>query len=260
MSCSYSQERKVLTVKVNLADAEIRRAGDQIVVSEPRGPQKFCDGDTPTVRNTDTIRIVFEATASVRLWLRNGPLAPGATAERKGVSEIEVVGSGSDGAIDVVGLRGADAWEWGTDAEQPGLNLNPESSGDHDVDVTVTGPEVFIAALGRGGDDRVGAGSGPDLPADATGVVDGDAGDDVLHAPSGARGEIDGGAGDDRIFGGPRPDEIHGSASDDAIDVRDDTRDTVDRGDGRDRVRADRVDVLRNCERVIYRSRPAGAA
>src|SRR5215216_3169333 len=43
MSCSYSAERKTLTVTVNLVDAEIRRAGDQIVVSEVEGPQKFCD-------------------------------------------------------------------------------------------------------------------------------------------------------------------------------------------------------------------------
>lgn len=267
MSCSYSAQRKVLTVKVNNIEGEIRRDGNQLVVSEPGKAQKFCDGGTPTVHNTDTIHVVFEDFAKVRLWLRNGPLEPGATAERDGASEIEVAGSGQSGEIEVVGLRGTDRWAWGPGREEPGLNLNPGRDGDRDVDVTITGQESFITAAARGGDDRIdactcaaGAPSGPALPADAAGVVSGDDGDDVLHAPGVAPGELDGGPGDDRIFGGPRSDSIFGGAGDDVIDVRAGMRDEVDCAGGRDRVRADHSDVLRRCERVIYEDVPAASS
>lgn len=80
---------------------------------------------------------------------------------------------------------------------------------------------------GGGGNDRLSGGGGVD-------VLYGDAGSDTLI----------GGAGADRIVGG---------AGNDTIAAFDRTRDVIDCGPGRDTVVADRVDVVRGCERVTRR-------
>lgn len=80
---------------------------------------------------------------------------------------------------------------------------------------------------GGGGGDRISGGGGVD-------ALYGDAGNDTLI----------GGAGADRIFGG---------AGNDTIAAFDRTRDVIDCGPGRDTVVADRIDVVRGCERVTRR-------
>jgi Ca2+-binding RTX toxin-like protein len=256
VSCSYSgAPRNVLTVTVtDTNDGELRRAGGQILVAELHGaePQVFCSGGTPTIRNTDTIRVKLGQFASLELWLGNGAFEPGATPERDGASEIEIVGSGRDSDLSVVGTPAEETWQWGAGRGQPGLNLNARQSGDRDVDVTMTGTYASVSATASLGDDKVLAGPAAETGPDAVADVGGGGGDDFLQAPARTRGEISGGPGNDTIDGGQRPDEILGGAGDDLIDVRDDARDTVDCGPGTDRVRADRHDVLRRCE-VIRR-------
>jgi hypothetical protein len=254
VSCSYAgPPRNVLTITLKNAGGELRRAGGQIIVAKDDGSQVFCSGGTPTVRNTDTIRAKLGDIDSLELWLGNGPLEPGATAERDGRSEIEIVASGVDASLDVVGTPADETWQWGPGREQPGLNLDAGRSGDRDVDVTITGAGSSISGDAAGGNDRVGAGPSVDIAADAFADVSGGSGDDVLRAPRDSEGDISGGPGDDTITGGQRPDDIYGDAGDDVIDVRDDARDTVDCGPGRDRVRADPRDRLRGCEIVRRR-------
>lgn len=83
------------------------------------------------------------------------------------------------------------------------------------------------------GDDSIYAGPGPD-------VIASGAGDDFVVA----------GAGADRIDLGPGRDSVLAAAGNDVVTARDHARDVIDCGPGRDAVYADRIDVLRNCERV----------
>jgi hypothetical protein len=87
--------------------------------------------------------------------------------------------------------------------------------------------------MGFGGDDKLIGGAGDDH-------IDGWGGNDV----------IEGGPGADAIGGGAGRNVIQGNAGDDRIGASNGERDHVDCGPGRDFVRADRVDVLRGCERI----------
>jgi Ca2+-binding RTX toxin-like protein len=98
---------------------------------------------------------------------------------------------------------------------------------------------------GDRGDDRVSGGLGNDR-------LRGAAGNDQLFAGPG-NDEIDGGPGNDTASGGAGRDHIVTGLGADRVSARDRTRDVVNCGPGRDSVSADKVDVLRNCERVTRR-------
>jgi Ca2+-binding RTX toxin-like protein len=278
-SCSYTgPPTNLLTITTTGdADGEIGRLGEQIVVGEERPTP--CSGGVPTVLNTDTIKVVMRGLiTNVALSLDGGLFSPGATPEAEGASEIEVEFSGPDAFGIVVGTRRADVFHWVPGGTHPGLNLNPTSASDQDVDVTVTGGEdAFLAVHGAAGDDRImphpGAvftdgifsdgGRGDDLliAPQAGGNLFGETGDDVL---TGGRSSdvLDGGPGNDRvegnggrdqIDGGPGRDLLSGGRGGDRVEARDSERDTVRCGSGRDRVRADRRDRLRGCELVQRR-------
>lgn len=70
---------------------------------------------------------------------------------------------------------------------------------------------------------------------------------------------IDGGAGGDTITGGSGFDYVRGGADDDTVDVRDGQVDRVLCGSGDDTVKADRTDLLRDCEHVNYPPPQTGA-
>jgi Ca2+-binding RTX toxin-like protein len=97
---------------------------------------------------------------------------------------------------------------------------------------------------------NVAAASAVVLPCDILGT----AGDDRLVGTAG-RDRICGGAGADRIEGGPGRDRIDAGGGRDVVYVRDGERDVVDCGTARDTVFADRLDVLKHCERVTRRVR-----
>jgi hypothetical protein len=82
--------------------------------------------------------------------------------------------------------------------------------------------------IGRGGNDR----------------IRGRGGDDCLN----------GGAGRDNVSGGPGSDVVKGGGGNDKLATRDGEVDRVNCGGGkRDRVVADKVDVVRGCEKIVRR-------
>ena len=279
LSCSLSgAPQNLLTVRASGIDtvARIRRSGDGIQVRQFLGRTRTCSGGDPTVLNTDSIRVMLRRDASVELQLGGGAFGPGATPESEGESEIEVEFDGFVVSPSVVGTPAAEEFQWGPGGSHPGLNLNPRSANDSDVDVTLKGKYSFMIADGAGGDDKIvpapgfeshtsglfsDGGKGNDLliaPSNTGGVLEGGPGDDRItgsrlrdyliggdgddHLTAGAGDDlISGGHGADLIFGGPGPDEINAQHSD---------RDIVRCGPGRDRVRTDPRDRLRGCEQI----------
>ena len=104
--------------------------------------------------------------------------------------------------------------------------------GGHDLLVGAAGGDCLD---GGPGNDRVIGGGGADR---LTGGLGADS--------------ISGGSGNDRISPGPDRDRVSAGSGDDAVSATDGERDSVDCGPGkRDRVRADRIDRVRRCERVV---------
>lgn len=282
IGCSYAgAPSRVLTVTVGDAVGEIVRRGTQIAVGEQGEAAARCSGETPTVHNTDTIKVELGEVSFVDVDLGGGPFAPGATREPEGASEIEIELSVDLGTAEVTGTAGDDEWHWGLGGANPGLNLNPADAGDRDVDVRVVGPEDQLGPLvanGGDGDDTIVA--APDARVRGRVVAFGDAGNDVLSTPASSGAQLHGGGGDDTITGGGRDDELLGDAGDDRIDgrggadeitagrgrdrvaggpgpdaisTRDGARDEVACGSARDRATVDALDRLRGCEQVATR-------
>jgi RTX calcium-binding nonapeptide repeat (4 copies) len=267
-----------------IALGEIKRRGSEIVVGEYLEPPTRCSGGVPTVLNTDMIRVLVRGDASVDLRLDGGPFEPGATPEAAGAPELEVEFSGGLLGF-VVGTRRADEFHWGPGGAHAGLNLNPDSAGDQDVDVTARGAITSLMARGGAGNDTIIPGPGA-VAADGVFSVGGQ-GNDRLIAPrrsdailhggpgedaiSGGRAldSLVGGAGNDHVAGGGGDDEINGGRGNnlllggrgrDSIRSRDGMRDRVSCGAGRYRTNADRRDRLRGCElkrRLRGEGRPA---
>lgn len=75
---------------------------------------------------------------------------------------------------------------------------------------------------------------------DGADTLYGRGGDDVLQ----------GGTGNDRLYGGPGRDSLAGGPGNDRLYARDNRRDTVNGGPGFDEAWVDRLDRVRNVERV----------
>ena len=283
-SCSYlGAPANVLNIVVRddaadaIASAEIKRKGQEITVNEFQERPRPCAGGTPTVLTTDTINVLLLGLSSADLRLGGGPFAPGATPETVGAPEIEIRVTGQSAQSSVVGTSRGDEFHWVPGGTTPGLNLNPRSAGDQDVDVTIEDFDSFLVAEGGAGNDTIIGQPGARIP---DGVFSkGGRGNDFLRAPrsgailqggpgndeiAGAGGYdmIEGGPGNDRvtgggdadeITGGPGKDRLFGGDGGDLIKSRDSARDTVRCGPGRDRVRADRRDRVRGCERITGR-------
>lgn len=275
--CSYAgPPTNLLTVTADRdARAEIKRADQEISVRESGQRRRACIGGLPTVLNTDTIIVRVHGLVSLAdLQLAGGPFAPGATPEPEGAPEIEVEFRGPQPFGAVVGTPAADEFHWGPGGVHAGLNLNPASADDGDVDVTVGGNVLvgFLIANGAAGDDRILPTAGEALLGEA--YAEGGRGDDLLVAPRNGAA-LRGGAGDDVLSGGRGPDELNGGAGNDLVtrgpggdliwggrgrDLllagpgadrlrdRDANRDRMRCGPGQDRVKADRFDRLRDCE------------
>ena len=283
-SCAYvAAPTNVLTVTVTGAsEAVITRRGQEIAVGEYGDAPEACAGGTPTVSNTDTVHVLFSGDNGpvAEVQLANGPLAPGATAEGVGASEIEMLVSGAGSGFSVIGTPGDDEFRWGPAGADPGLNVNRADAVDQDVDVMVLGgtTAALLYAEGGAGDDRI---TGDPIARDGYVYAYGGPGNDVLTAPRGNVGAIlyggagndvitgsasgdvlrgdaghdrvAGGAGADSITGGTGRDRITGGGGRDFIKVRDSARDTVSCGAGRDQVNTDRRDRVRGCEKIRRR-------
>jgi Ca2+-binding RTX toxin-like protein len=201
---------------------------------------------TATTLNTDTITI-NGAAGSVETVVVNqsgGALAPGATAEGSGTSELELEINLGD-STDVVAFHGtaaADVLAFGT----KGLSFNDDS----DVDVAFAPMPGSIELLGGQGDDlltvRGGYGSGQVFAGSATlrggdgadtftgGNLDdllvGDGGADTFSG-YGGNDEIQGGAGDDKLNGQDGNDLLVGGAGSDTMSGADGD-DTFQAADG----------------------------
>ena len=262
-TCDYSEGSKVLTVTTSgEAFGEIQREGAQIQVGELLSGPRRCRGGDPTVRNTDTIRIVTRNWSFADIDLDGGPFAPGASPEADGSPEIEI-------EVEPVGLAiGAflegtdhpDTFVYGTMGRHSAVNLNPGR--DHDLDLVVKSQFGFISGL----DIEAGAGRDVIRPADGLGArvpggidAGGGPGRDLLIG-SGSDDWLRGDGGDDRVLGGSGWDElaggsgrdlIAGGSGRDLIHSSDSKRDRVRCGSGRDRLkRADHSDRLSACEKV----------
>ena len=282
LSCAFSgPPQNLLTVTASGfgTDALIGRSGDRIIVRQFLGRTRTCSGDDPTVFNTDTIKVLLQRDGGGELRLGGGPFAPGATPEPEGESEIEVEFSGRIVDPGVTGTPAADEFQWGPAGAHPGLNLNPNSANDSDVDVTLKGKYSFMVAAGAGGDDKIVP--APGFVGRSDGLYsDGGKGDDLLIAPPTGGGVLDGGPGDDRITGGRLRDYLIGEAGDDRLSGgggddlieggrgsdlifggpgpdyiktgHDSRRDVVRCGPGRDRLRHARPDRFSGCEVISH--------
>lgn len=188
--CSFDDTTGVVTVAVGEGvEATISRTGDAVAV----------DGiacETATVSTADLIQVVLPQVSqaeTVVVDLAGGQLAPGATDEGDGSSEIELEIEGTDDDADtlrLVGSSGADAIV----VQGLTLNLNADEEVDDD-DVTVVTVGARFELLGGEGDDLL---SFPNYGSEAyvEKILQGGPGDDRLSGDV-SFVQIDGGPGRD---------------------------------------------------------------
>lgn len=213
-ACSYNANTKSVTAGI--------AAGGTATLSVVGGAIHF--GETPsacgaaTTANTDTITVNGAPGSVERLTVdqAGGALAPGASAEASGTSEIELaIKLGDTGDVIIVrGTTSPDALAVGT----KGVSFNNDS----DVDVTITPLPSTIELAGSEGNDvltaRGGYGSGQVFAGRVT--LRGDDGDDNFTG-SDFDDLLVGGAGND-VFGGYLgADEIRGEAGNDQLNGHD---------------------------------------
>jgi hypothetical protein len=129
-------------------------------------------------------------------------------------------------------------------------NVRAGTAGDDGLAGTTAGDRLD----GKGGADALSGAAGADCLFGGNGAdwLGGGDGDDVLHGGAGDD-QLRGGAGADRLFGEGGADVLLGGAGADRISTVDRKRDTIDCGAGRDTATVDRIDKVRNCEKVIRR-------
>jgi Ca2+-binding RTX toxin-like protein len=272
VSCNYSAG--TLTVGLNEEDDAVRiaRGGDAVNVIATDafgdGPSILltCAGGAATVTNTDLVAVEAAATAgfgTVTLELGGGALAPGATPEPDGTSEIEVRASMFARAdlLDITGTGVADVIHMGTLPNgATGVNLNPGAEAVPDADVEVSAADVIGLTAGAGNDVLLARGApgflGPVSRRALLGITGGSGRDQLVagRGPMFASGD----GGRDRILGSHGPDLIEAGKGRDLIKAgrgRDllitvqGGRDRVNCGAGRDFAAVDRKDRRRGCEK-----------
>ena len=149
VNCSYNAGAQSVTITLGASDSTTveREAGtDGITVGG-----SLCGA--ATVRNTDTIAITGNSGfTTVTISLANGPLAPGATKESNGKSEIELTVDAGDNAGDVF-VQGGNRIDRLTFGAQK-VNLNG-SEKPKDFDLLVSGGAVLTGANTAFGRDQI---------------------------------------------------------------------------------------------------------
>ena len=196
--------------------------------------------------------------------LNGGSLAPGATPEADGTSEIEVRANlfGPFSLVAVNGTPTTDFLDFGrTTNGSAGLNANAGAETAPDVDVELTQAELVSVAGGAAADVIRGRSSpgfaGPVGSRTAILVTGGKGRDDLI---AGGPSLLDGGRGNDRLLGSRFADELIGAGGRDLIKsgrgndrvfAALEGRDRVNCGAGRkDRVSRDSKDRVGGCELV----------
>jgi Ca2+-binding RTX toxin-like protein len=247
VSCSYSNADRLLTVTAADSFARIARFQEAIRIDDGHSPIS-CLGGPPTVFNTDRVQISHSGRRADIVDLTGGPFAPGAILEPEGTSEIEV----EYVEPTFVNIRGTGAADRLSLGPRSAVNLNGDDDGD------VSGPFTTLLIEGRAGDDLVSP-QGDYSGTTALRVLLGGAGRDRVVAPPDG-GILHGGNGRDLIIGGPAAENITGGRGNDVvrggngrdiIRAIDGTKDRISCGGGFDRVKADGVDRLNGCERLI---------
>jgi hypothetical protein len=275
-SCNYVSGAVTISMTDDDDAVKLRRAGDAISVVgiknfgfRSRSAAVPCAGGTPTVTNTDSITVTEAAAVdfgSAIVDLGGGPLAPGATAEADGTSEIEVsldmFGPFSLGEIR--GSGGPDAIELGTVASGgQAANVNGSLEPIPDADVALNMVEL-VSATGRDGRDVIRASEGrgfvgPLERGDFFGS--GGGGSDLLVGGEVFNG-FTGGPGADRMVGlklpdffelGEGKDRVDAGGGPDIVFALRDGRDRLDCAGGKDFAFADRRDPHHSCEHVRHR-------
>jgi CSLREA domain-containing protein len=133
---------------------------------------------------------------------------------------------------------------------KPGTCANAGATGTRKADVLAGTPfGDRLAGLagadrltGLGGDDCLDGGAGND-------VLSGGPGNDRLTGGTG-NDRLSGSTGDDKLTGGRGRDTLKGGTGNDTLNAADHRKDIVDCGKGRDRATVDRLDRVKNCEKV----------
>jgi hypothetical protein len=275
LTCSYSgPPSHTLTFTTGTGEETVllRRAGDEIKLysEDVRGTVKrkgqrkktiwrrvlepaSCNA-TPTVQNTDkiTVRIDADEIVDLDVSLEGGPLAPGATPEADGISEIEVeIQQLTDfgHTVRFVGTQGPDWFRFGTGGGTPftpAVNLNAqdeEAAPDPDaalIPLPGPGPSAGFSLPGLvlapgGGDDRVTTAGGPEFqaPSPFAPLISGGPGNDTLSTVGSEWSTTKGGSGSDLIQAGTGRNLLFGGGGADTI-VGGPNRDSVEPGKGRD--------------------------
>ena len=248
IKCQFQPAKRLLVVESlekNLlgGEAELVRVGEGIVVSnEETGRRVDCHG-TPTVSNTDRIKLRALGLSSITIALSGGSFEP-----------IEM-SAGGGGLVIVSGGPAADHFSYVTAAGQSGLNF--DAGLNEDIDLLTPDPRTLLIAEGGGGADTI------DVP-DRTRIEvqeRGGPGNDVLSAlGAGSSGAIiEGDSGADQILGSPGediitpgsgPDQVQAEGGADEIkNPPDRSEDSIECGGGHDLVvQRDPFDQLRSCE------------
>jgi Ca2+-binding RTX toxin-like protein len=267
-------ERTGQRIRIKAGDSEDSGGGTRLVA---------CAGAAATVTNVDEIALtVFpdpsfpshpgdELSADVVLDLQEGGLAPGATDEGDGGSEIELSLVGTAGhpqhpQVSIIGSPLADAVAFG--ANPAGANLNaaepvpdtdfPGAASEDSAVYGGNGDDVLRVAgianglLGEGGNDLIVVGVG----GFATGgggndtLVGGTKGDFLMGGPG--NDLIESGGGGDLVIAGSGLDSVGTGPARDLVFTADGRRDRVRCGGGRDGAGIDRKDRRKGCEQVAF--------
>jgi hypothetical protein len=252
VTCAFGYGDRVLEVRAPeiVADGEsspgvavITAANGVLTVRDAAGARIACAGFVPTLFATEEI-VVKPAlpfgSVALGLDLRRSELAPGATDEGDGSSEIEVSAPlGVNGELGIALGDGSDYLLGGRLSEPDAINLNADEARP-DLDLVVN-PEaqVRVSTGDGGGVASFDGGAGFSGPWSAPTTLGGGSGDDVLL----------GGASTDLIAGGGGADQMYGFGGHDLISAKGSGPDLIDCGARRDVVLASgRADSVRSCE------------
>ena len=276
--CSYDRgANRVRLVVASNHRVELYRRDGKIYVwdltnSEPQG----CGA--ATVWNTDSIVVVAASPGRGTLGLRTGSgrLAPGATEEPDGISEIEIRLRGV-ARLHLISLRHGEH----VVAGENGVNLNDDRDADvrgtddlRWVDLQLNDGDDFVSGQGGhgtggawkpprggslvaqafGGSDTLLGSNGPDLflGEDGADTLIGHLGADELHGDE-KTDVVRGGPGADIVTGGSHVDRLYGGPGNDALFADDEIAEVLHGGDGEDYAGIDNHDEMHSIETFEYR-------